>query len=285
MIFILNNEKKTKEMIVYEEETGKNAFFRGSLTKGFKNWKGGKKIYNKDKKGIGLLVSDEIKAKWKNFAKDNNFRTVSKLIREAVNFYIEHISEKTIIKNLSGISHDLKEPLTSIKGFSELMIKNDSYQLNPEILFRIKKIYEKSIFLENKINELLSGIEPESSQYDILIIEDDTATIMVLTEFLKMEGYSCKGVTSGTRGLEELRRSIPKIILLDIILPDINGYDICKQIKSDEKFKDIPIHYITAIPELDARKGLEETKAEGLLLKPFKFSDFKVLLDYLNKRN
>lgn len=272
-------------MITYEDETGKKAIYRGSITKGFNNWKRGKKIYNKDKKGIGLLVSDEIKAKWKNFAKDNNFSTVSKLIREAVNFYMEHISEKILIKNLSEISHDLKEPLTSIKGFSELMIKNGSNQLDPDILFRIKEIYEKSIFLENKINELLNGIEPESSQYDILIIEDDTATIMVLEEFFKMEGYSCKGVTSGTRGLEELRRSIPKLILLDIILPDISGFDICKQIKSDEKLEDIPIYYITAIPELDARKGLEETKAEGLLQKPFKFSDFKVLLDYLNKRN
>lgn len=269
---------------MYEEDTGKKAIYRGSITTGFKNWKRGNKIYNKDKKGIGLLVSDEIKAKWKNFAKDNNFSTVSKLIREAVNFYMEHISEKILIKNLSEISHDLKEPLTSIKGFSELMIKNGS-KLNPDVLFRIKEIYEKSVFLENKINELLNGKEPESSQYDILIIEDDASTIMVLKEFFEMEGYSCKGVTSGTSGLGELRRSIPKLILLDIILPDISGFDICKQIKSDEKFEDIPIHYITAIPELDARKGLEETKADGLLQKPFTFSDFNVILDYLDKRN
>ena len=78
----------------------------------------------------------------------------------------------------------------------------------------------------------------------ILIIEDDTPTIMVLTDFFDNKGFSTIGVTTGNKGLEELKRITPKLILLDIILPNISGYEVCKKIKSLEKFKIIPIFYI-----------------------------------------
>lgn len=281
MIIISENEKLNKEMIKYEKETGKKAIWHGSITEGFKKWQKGKKIYGKDKKGIGILVPEEIKNKWQKFANKNNFSTVSKLIREAVNFYINFNSNRTFFQNISNIYHDLKEPLTSIQGFSQLIIENEADELKPSVLTKIKEVYSQSTYLEKKINELLYDIEPKSSQYDILIIEDDSATVTVLIDFFESKGYSCMGVSSGTKGLMELNVSIPKIILLDIILPDINGYEICKKIKNDENLKKIPVFYITAIPESEVRKNLNETKADGFFLKPFKFAKFEVLFDYI----
>jgi DNA-binding response OmpR family regulator len=105
---------------------------------------------------------------------------------------------------------------------------------------------------------------------------------MVLTDFFDIKGFSSIGVTTGTKGLEELNRSAPKIILLDIILPDISGYEICKQIKLNDKLKDIPIFYITAIPESEVSKRINETGAEGYLRKPFNFTDFNPIFEYLN---
>ena len=64
-----------------------------------------------------------------------------------------------------------------------------------------------------------------SSQYDILLIVDDLATIHLLTRYFESKGYSCHGVVSGSKGLEELERTSPKVILLDIILPDLSGYE------------------------------------------------------------
>ncbi|MFX1532443.1 MAG: PleD family two-component system response regulator, partial [Promethearchaeota archaeon] len=107
------------------------------------------------------------------------------------------------------------------------------------------------------------------------------ATITVLTNFFEIRGYSCKGISSGVKGLEELSNSIPRIVLLDIILPDINGYEICKKIKSDERLKEIPIFYITAMPESEVSGKLNETGADGYLLKPFKFPKFNILFNYL----
>ena len=154
--------------------------------------------------------------------------------------------------------------------------------MDSKILLRLKEIYAQSVFLENKINELLTGIEPEASQYDILIVEDDNSTSMVLADFLEIKGYSSLGVTTGNRAIEELNRSIPKLVLLDIILPDLSGYEICQKIKSDENLKDVPVFYITAIPESEVSKKMEETGADGFILKPFNFSDFEALFDYLN---
>ena len=233
-------------------------------------------------KRIGILVSEETKTSWQNFVDENEFTTISMLIRKAVNFYIDSKSRITLIDNLSKFTHDLKEPLTSIKGFSQLILENEAEKLDSNMLLRIKEIYGQSVFLENKINTIIGEIEPETLSYDILIIEDDTSTIMVLTDFFDIKGFSSIGVTTGTKGLEELNRSAPNLILLDIILPDISGYEICKKIKLNDKLKDIPIFYITAIPESEVRKRIDDTGAEGFLRKPFNFSEFNNIFEYLN---
>jgi len=65
-------------------------------------------------------------------------------------------------------------------------------------------------------------------------------------------------------------------------LPDLSGYDICKTIKSDKDWNQIPVYFLTAISGSEVRKHLNETKADGYVLKPFNFSDFEVIFDILN---
>ena len=81
--------------------------------------------------------------------------------------------------------------------------------------------------------------------------------------------------------MDLLHRKKPKLILLDILLPDSDGYEICKTIKSDKSLNDIPIYYITAVPESEVRESLKKTGAEGYFLKPFNMSEFNLLLEYL----
>ena len=235
-----------------------------------------------DTKRIGILVSEDTKTKWQKFVDENEFTTISMLIRRAVNFFIDSMPKISIINNISKFTHDLKEPLTSIKGFSQLILENESEKLDSNMLLRIKEIYSQSVFLENKINDIINEIEPETTTYDILIVEDDHPTIMVLTDFFEIKGYSSIGVTTGNKGLDELNRATPKLILLDIILPDISGYEICKKIREDKNLKDVPIFYITAIPESEVSKRVEETGAQGFLRKPFNFSDFEILFKNLD---
>jgi len=274
----------------YEKETGRYSIWRGVVTEGYKKWKKGEKIYHRDKERISLYVSEDTKSKWLDYTKNNGSLTISKLIRQAVETFIESKSiesSRTLKKlnkhTISNISHTLKEPLTSIKGYSQLLLENYKEKLNDHILDTVKNIFEQSVLLETKIINILDNIKVES-EYDVLLIEDDLATIRLITSYFDSKGYKCKGVVSGSKGLEELGHSIPKLILLDIILPDLNGYDICKTIKSDNEWSNIPLYFLTAIAGSEVEKNLEDTKANGYILKPFNFSDFEVIFDILKSK-
>ena len=275
----------------YEKETQRYAIWRGVVTEGFKKWKMGKKIYQRDKERISLYVSEDTKSKWKEYTENNSTLTISKLIRQAVDAFIESKSnpvERSLAKlnpqRISNISHTLKEPLTSIKGYSQLLLENYSDNLSEQVLDTVKNIFEQSILLEKKIITILDNIKVESI-YDILLIEDDLATIRLITSYFESKGFKCKGVVSGSKGLEEIGQSIPKLILLDIILPDLSGYDICKTIKSDKEWSSIPVFFLTAIAGSEVEKNLEDTNADGYILKPFNFSDFEVVFDILKSKS
>ena len=288
----LNDEKIKQYMKKYEDENDKYAIWRGAITEGFKKWLKGEKIYARDKERISLYVDDKIKGDWQKFINQNKetFPTFSELIRQSVKSFIEDSSmvsselSKLNPSTISNISHDLKEPLTSIKGYSQLLLESEEFRgkLSEHIEETIKNIFDQSNLLENIIKNFLDNIQPESTPYDILLIEDDLATIRLITSYFESKKFICKGVISGTKGLEELRRVIPKVILLDIILPDLSGYDICQTIKTDNAYKKIPVFFLTAISATEIKKRLNQTLADGYILKPFNFSDFKVIFEILN---
>lgn len=121
----------------------------------------------------------------------------------------------------------------------------------------------------------------KSNNPDLLIIDEDDATCTVLEAFFKLKGYSSLCVSTGTKALEMLKEITPKVILLDILLPDIKGYEICKRIKSNDKLVEIPVFYTSALPELNISEHIVDTKADGYFLKPFDFSEFETLFRYL----
>lgn len=288
----LASEKAKYLMKKYEQQTGKYAIWRETITKEFKRWLKGEKIYTRDKERISLYVADDTKEEWQDFINTNkdDFPTFSELIRQGVNAFIE-ASNKTSTElsklnpdTISNISHALKEPLTSIKGYSQLLLESDDYKakLSDHVKDTIKNIFDQSNLLENIIKNFLDNIKTESNSYDILLVEDDLATIRLITSYFQSKKFNCKGVISGAKGLEELKRGNPKVILLDIILPDLSGYDICKTIKTDNEYKKIPVYFLTAISASEVEKHLQETRADGYILKPFNFSDFEVVFEILN---
>ena len=270
--------KKTGEMERFEKETGKYAIWRGNITEAFRKWQNGETIYETDKKRVVILVSDEEKAEWDYFVKKTD-SNISRLVRDSVKFQIEHPN----LLDVESLSHNLKEPLTSIKGYLQILLKNYASNIEPKIFEKIEKINMQLSVLEEKVNHLTSLPEKNNTNenYDILIIEDDIATIDVLEEFFDLRGFRAKGINTGTKGLEELNRVKPKLILLDILLPDIDGYDICRKIKSDNRLKNIPVFYTTAVPVVEVNKKIKETGAEGLIPKPFDLDDFEILFKYL----
>jgi CheY-like chemotaxis protein len=242
--------------------------------------------YNQDKERISLYVSKDVKEEWQTFAKNNDFSTLSKLIREALTFYIQCRG-----LDLPSLSHGLKEPLTSIKGYLQLIIETSGDTLSDSVVSTIKNVLNQCSILENKIVDYLDKFEPEkedldlddSIEYDLLLIEDDVETVNLLTSYFGSIGITCRGILSGFKGLKELKRYTPKLVLLDIILPDINGYEILEKMKADDKLKDIPVFFLTAIPSVEVEKKAAELGAAGSILKPFNLTDFDVIRKFLKK--
>jgi len=276
----MSHERKTQEMKKYEKETGKQAIWHGSITESFKRWQEEKEVYGIGKKGIGILITNEMKKNWKQYAKKNE-STLTKFIINAVEFYIDNKIDRDLLSDLKRISHDLKESLTVIQGFSSLLIENESKDLTKSVFSKIDEIYKHSLSLENKIDDLFLDIDSIHLDYDLLIIEDDVTTFTILNDFFESKGYTSKGIVTGMQALSELKRITPKVILLDILLPDIDGFQICKMIKADERLMNIPVYYITAIQESEVIENLEKTGADGYFLKPFKFSQLSELVKIL----
>lgn len=94
------------------------------------------------------------------------------------------------------------------------------------------------------------------AQKKILVIDDDKAIIAFLEGLLSSQGYNVSVAYDGLDGMIQARKIAPDLILLDIMMPEMNGYDICSNFKFDERFKRTPIIVITAREqELDPRIG------------------------------
>ena len=272
---------KTEEMDRFEKETGKQAIWRGTITKDFIKWQKGEKVYTKNKERINILISEDKKNKWQEFIENNNIGTISKLVRRSVDYYIDSIPTVTKINNFSKLAHNLREDLSSIKGFSQILIQEYKDELSWDLLLKIKEIFDKSLNLEKLIKQILDEKEEKMDNYDILIIDDDKSTIYLISEFLKKRGISFKATGLGHEAMYLIQKNTPKLILLDILLPDNDGYEICKSIKSTSKLRNIPIFYITAVPETEVKEKLKITGADGYFLKPFDMSKFNIVLNYL----
>ncbi len=116
----------------------------------------------------------------------------------------------------------------------------------------------------------------------ILIIEDDPTIIEFLSIGLKYEGYKVETESSGTRGMELLQELPFDLIILDVMLPDIDGFEVCTKIRN--RGIDIPILMLTVKKEISDRvKGLD-SGADDYLTKPFSFEELLARIRALLRR-
>ena len=104
----------------------------------------------------------------------------------------------------------------------------------------------------------------------ILVVEDEEDILELVCFNLKKEGYQVRGVSSGEEALQEVERQIPSLIILDLMLPGADGFDVCKSLRSDSRTKTVPVIMLTArSEEADIVIGLE-LGADDYLTKPFR---------------
>lgn len=113
-----------------------------------------------------------------------------------------------------------------------------------------------------------------SSNRHILCIEDETEMIDLIRIILGRRGFEVEGATGGEEGLKKVRENKPDLILLDLMMPDIDGWEVYQQMKADEKTRDIPVIVVTAKAQnIDKVLGLQIAKVDDYISKPFSPED------------
>lgn len=103
----------------------------------------------------------------------------------------------------------------------------------------------------------------------ILVVDDELDILKVITFRIEKAGYKVLQAVTGQQALDLIKENRPDLIILDLVLPVIDGYEVCKRIKNNDEYKQIPIIILTASCTSDFDKKLKDTKADGCLIKPF----------------
>ena len=109
----------------------------------------------------------------------------------------------------------------------------------------------------------------------ILVCDDEPYILMALTDAVEMEGYECVTAINGREALEKARETLPDLIMLDIMMPFMDGFEVCRELKADAATRDIPVIMLTAkSQQVDIQKG-KDAGADDYITKPFRPSTLR----------
>lgn len=129
-----------------------------------------------------------------------------------------------------------------------------------------------------------SAAKRETEVEEILIIEDHLDLVDILTRELARHHYRVRVAPDGEKGLAEAKRQPPSLILLDLMLPGLNGWEVCRLLKKDPRTKGIPLLILTALGEENDRVKGFELGADDFLPKPFSLNELIARLRALLRR-
>ena len=109
----------------------------------------------------------------------------------------------------------------------------------------------------------------QRENFKILVVDDLLENLRLLANLLIAEGYGVRKAPDGAMALSNVPRFQPDLILLDVMMPEMDGYEVCQQLKANEQFKDIPIIFLSALDlSFDKIKAFEVGAAD-FIHKPF----------------
>lgn len=195
--------------------------------------------------------------------------------------------------------HELLTPLNQIIGYSDLLAEEAESSGQKLLLDDLNKIKQaarqltnqlEALFAESAIGDTLpSSISMQEEEKileavlhscqeknpgspitgNILVVDDNDANREILSRRLKQQGYRIVMAENGYRALEQLERASFDLVLLDVMMPGMDGHEVLRRIKSDSKLRHIPVLIISANTELDSVIKCIERGAEDYLSKPF----------------
>jgi adenylate cyclase len=206
---------------------------------------------------------------------------------------------------VANLHYKVRIPLNSIIGFSEILLENAAEQERIDIIVDLKKINSAAELFLSRVNEIVdfskidaglkaSGPEVsdrsslihraltslrESAQDSaavtggesgsILVVDDNEINRDLLSRYLERQGHTVRVAHNGRQALEMIATGAFDLVLLDIMMPELNGYQVLQHLKQSETWRDLPVIMISALDEIDSAVRCIELGAEDYLRKPF----------------
>jgi PAS domain S-box-containing protein len=120
----------------------------------------------------------------------------------------------------------------------------------------------------------------EYASKNILIVDDTAENLRLLAGVLSAQGYEVRTAPSGSLALMSVRQRLPDLVLLDIRMPNMNGYEVCQQLKSDEQTKDIPIVFLSALQDGSDKAKAFEVGGDDYITKPLQEEEVIARVNY-----
>jgi len=200
-------------------------------------------------------------------------------------------NELEIMKDevMGMISHVIRTPLAVLRESVSLVLDEVPGKLNPKqkellssgkknldgLIQSIEEVFEKSWneIVHPAQDKFLAEVETKkeapTAKKRILVVEDQAAIINMLRMRLEANNYEVITAGDGQEGLEKARKENPSLVILDIMLPKMNGYKVCQLLKADPKYRSIPIIISSGRTPQEIRKVGQEVGADAYVSKPF----------------
>ncbi len=121
--------------------------------------------------------------------------------------------------------------------------------------------------------------EQAKAQEEILVVDDAPVNLRLLSKMLTDHGYGVRAVTSGKRALVSARSHPPDLILLDIRMAEMNGFEVCEKLKAEESVRDVPVIFISALDELKDKVSAFSAGGVDYITKPFQLEEVLVRVE------
>lgn len=203
------------------------------------------------------------------------------------------------------LRHDLRNPINAIIGYSEMLVESSEEDGHPELVPDLQRVLSSARHLLRLTHDIVrfSGREtesggesaeisraeaivrgalarirpltpdtfqlPEGQPGTLLVVDDNATNRDLLSRQLARQGYTVSTAQNGREALEMLRTQDFDLVLLDILMPEVNGIEVLQQVKGDPGLRDIPVIMISALDEIASVVRCIEMGAEDYLSKPF----------------
>jgi len=118
-----------------------------------------------------------------------------------------------------------------------------------------------------------NGMNQEAHVASVLIVDDTIDTLRLLSDLLSAQGYEVRAVTSGQQALQAVARDLPDLILLDISMPELDGYEVCRRLRASERSRNVPVIFITAFTDTADKVRAFEAGGVDCVTKPFQIDE------------